>query len=104
MTRDLLSASDIGNDLETVTCLGNALQAQHLNRGSRRRLGNRLALVVEHRPHASKNLADDEWLMNVQGPLLNQHGSHSATAAIQFGFQHHARRLARGAGTQVKNV
>ena len=92
MTGDLLGASDIGDHLETLAGLGNALQSEHFNRSGGRRLSNRLALVIEHRPHAAKNLANDKRFMNVQGSLLDQHRRYSAAAAIQLGLQHYARR------------
>ena len=49
------------------------------------------AAIVEHGAHAAKDVAHDKVIPGAQGAVLHQHGSHGAAAAVQLGFQHHAR-------------
>ena len=74
LSGDGLGPVDIGNDLESVARLRNALQAKYLDRRCRRRFGHDLAAVREHRPDLAGKLSDNERIADMQRSLLDKSG------------------------------
>src|ERR1041385_3376068 len=104
MLRNRLGFSDVGNDLETLTGLRYALQAQHFDWRCRPSFSDRLAAIVEHRAHAAGYLDDDERIVSAKSSLLDQHRRHRATSTIEFCFKHDAGSQTSRARAQIQNV
>ena len=71
MTRDLLRARNVGDDLEAFAGLRHPLQAEHFNRGRGAGFGHLFTAIVEHGADFAEDLSDDEWIANMQRTLLN---------------------------------
>ena len=99
MTRDLLRATDVGDDLEALAGLRYALQSQHFNRHGGTGFDHRLAAIIEHRADLAEDLSDDEWIADVQRALLHQRSRDRAAAAIKFRLKHDTRCQTSRAGS-----
>src|SRR5690606_15660458 len=101
---DGLCTVNIRNYLERVTRLGDALQAEHLDRGRRRCLFHDLSSVGEHRTDLSIILADDERVTYAKRSLLYKRRCNRAAALVELGLKHDAGRTPSGARLQIENV
>src|ERR1044072_3622508 len=104
MLRDRLCLRDVRHDLEAFTGLRHTLQTENFDRSRWSSFGDRLAAVIEHRTHATGNLADDKRIVSSQCALLDQDRCYRATTAIEFRFEHDAGRETRRAGAHIQNV
>ena len=101
---DGLGFFDIGHYLECVARLRNALEAEYLDRSRRRRFGNDLAPVREHRPDLAVILADDERVADAKRSLLDKRRGDRTASLIELGFEHHAGSTTGRAGFQVQDI
>jgi hypothetical protein len=95
---DLPGHPVIGDDQEVVARVGNGGQAEHLHRPGGRRLGDRLAVLVQHGPDPAERLAAHDRVADVQRAALDQHGRHRASALVQVRLDGHALRVLLGVG------
>ncbi|MNQ64530.1 hypothetical protein D3C85_789580 [compost metagenome] len=84
----------VGDHGQVVTGVRGAVQAEDLDRNGRASFFHRLAVLVEHGTDAAVVDAAEDHVALTQGTVLDQHGSHRATALVQAGLDHHA--TARG--------
>src|SRR6266480_921338 len=92
----------VGHDQEVVARVGHRVEPQHLHRAGRRRVRDRLAVLVEQRPDPAERVAADDRVANVQRAALHQHGRHRAAALVQVRLDRDALCVLVGVGPQVK--
>src|SRR5699024_9145649 len=80
---DLARGALVLGDQEGVTGSGHRGQAQHLDRTGRTRLGDVLAVLVEHGAHSAVAAAADDRVADPQGALLDQHRGDRAAALVE---------------------
>ena len=78
-----LAAFSSVTTLNDFARVGDAVQAQHLDRRRRTGLGQRLSLVAEHGADLPRVFARDDQVADAQRPLLDQDGRDGATRAIE---------------------
>src|SRR4051812_15662748 len=74
--------------LHELAGVGDAVEAEHLDRHSRDRLGDRFAGEVLHRPHSAPLRPGDQRIADVEGSALDQDGDDGAAAGIKLGLDH----------------
>src|SRR5699024_2818796 len=90
---DLAGGALVLGDQEGVTGAGHRGQTEHLHRAGRTRLGDGLAVLVEHRTDAAVAAAADDRVADPQGALLDQHGGDRAAALVEVRLDGHAARV-----------
>src|SRR5262249_49238526 len=78
------------SDLEIVTCVGRALEAEDFDRGRRWRRFRGAPAIIKHRAHFSENRAADEEVAGVQRAVLNQDRRDRTAALVDARFQYSA--------------
>ena len=101
---DLPRLGFLGHDHERSAGLGYAGESEYFHRCGRRRLGHALAVVIEHRAHASIGDATDERIALAQRAFLDQHGRDRTASAIEFRFDHRAARRTIRVGLELEHV
>src|SRR5699024_5154144 len=99
---DLAGGALVLGDQEGVTGAGHRGQTEHLHRAGRARLGDRLAVLVEHRADAAVAAAADDRVADPQGALLDQHGGDRAAALVEVRLDGHAARVLVGVRGQLE--
>ena len=91
----------VGRGAELVAGLGHGREAEHLHR--RRRAGrlDLLALVVDHRPHATPRRAGDDRVADLELALVDEHGGDGAATDVELGLEHDALGPAGRVGRQL---
>src|SRR4051794_28618621 len=92
------------DDAHVLARLGDAVEAEHLDRLRRRRGLHALAGVVGHRPHAAPVGARDDRVTDLQRAALHEHGHHGAAARIELGLDHGAGGLRVRVGGELLDV
>src|SRR5580700_10696207 len=75
---DLAGDPVVGDDQEVVARPGDGGQAEHHDRPGRQRLGDRVAVLVDHGAHPAERIAGDDRVADVQRAALHQHRGHRA--------------------------
>src|SRR5919206_478283 len=78
------------------TCSGSSMPSI-----AARRLGQALALIVLHRPHAAPVRAGHERVPHVQRAALDEQGDDRAAAGIELGLDDHAAGLDLRVGLEL---
>ena len=99
---DLPGHPVVVNDQEVVARARHGGQAEHLDRPGRRRIGDRVAVLVEHRPDAAVGLTADDRVADVERAALNEHRCDRAAALVQVRLDGHPLGLLMRVGPQVK--
>src|SRR5699024_6922962 len=99
---DLAGGARVLGDQDGVTGAGHRGQTEHLHRAGRARLGDRLAVLVEHRADAAVAAAADDRVADPQGALLDQHGGDRAAALVEVRLDGHAARVLVGVRGQLE--
>ena len=99
---DLPGHPVVGDDEEVVARLRHRGEAEHLHRTRRRRLGELLAVLVEHGPDAAVGLARHDRVTDVQRAALHEHGRHRAAALVELRLDRDALRVLVRVGPQVE--
>ena len=81
-----------------------ARKAQHHHRNGRARRFDRLAGLVEQRPHAAEFLADQQRIAELQRAAQHQHGGDRAAALLEAGLDHVAGRETGGRRLQLEHL
>ena len=99
---DLPGHPVVGDDEEVVARLRHRGEAEDLHRARRRRLGELLAVLVEHGPDAAVGLARHDRVTDVQRAALHEHGRHRAAALVELRLDRDALRVLVRVGPQVE--
>ena len=89
------------DDVDELTGLGHAVEAEDLDRIARHGLGHASARVVVHRADAAPVRTADEGVADLQRAALDQQRDDRAAARVELGLDDHARRLGVRVGLQV---
>ena len=73
----------VGDDVEHLAGVGDAVEAQDLDRRRGTGLGQRLPLVAQHRADLARVLAGDHEVADLERPVLDQDGRDGAARAIE---------------------
>ena len=104
LARELPRAALVLDDPHDLPRLGHAVEAEHLHRLPRRSALEAIAREVLHRAHASEMRARHQRVADAQGAALDQDRHHRATAGIELGLDHRARRVRLLVGAQLLEV
>ena len=78
----------IGHGVEGAARSGHLAQTGDLHRHGGPGLGDAVALVVQHGPHAAHGGTGDDDVPGLQRTVLDQQGGHGAPALVQPGLHH----------------
>ena len=87
---------------EAVAGVGHRGETEYLHRPGRRRLADRVAVLVEHGPDPAERLAADDRVTDPERPALHEHGGDRPAALVQLGLDRDALSLLVGVGAQVQ--
>src|SRR6185295_2477447 len=100
--RDLTGDAVFLGDEELVTSGGYGGEAQHLHRTRRSGFGERVAVLVEHRPDATERVTGNDRVADVQRASLHQHRCHRTTATVEVSLDRDTTSVLVGHGAQVE--
>jgi hypothetical protein len=98
---DLPGHPVVVDDDEAVAGAGHGCQAEHLDRPGRRRVGHRIAVLVQHGPDPAVGLAADDRVADVERAALHEDGRDRAAALVQVRLDGHPLGLLAGVRPQV---
>ncbi len=94
----------VGDHGEVVTGFRRTVQTKNLHRNGRTGFLHRLAILVEHGPHAAEVHTTQDHITLAQRTVLNQDGGNRATPLVQARFDHHTATRSRRRCLQFKNL
>ena len=89
------------DDAHEVAGVGDAVEAEHLDRVAGDGLLHAVALVVDHRADLAPVLAGDERVADAQRAALDQHGDDRAAARVELGLDDDAGGVGVGVGLEL---
>ena len=94
----------IRDNNELISSLRQTFHAQNFNRRGRRRGLKRRSAIVEHGANFAVDVAHHKVVAGNERAVLHQHRGHRSAAAIEFRFEHHARRSALRSRLQLRQI
>ena len=98
------ASRSFSTDAHRLARVGNAVEAEHLDRLAGQRLLDALAQEVVHRPHAAPVGAGDERVAGAQRAALDEDGHDRAAARVEPRLDHGAARRRVGVGLQLLDL
>ena len=92
---ELAGAAVVLDDLDELAGVGDAVEAEHLDRHPRPGALDPVAHEVVHRPHPAPLRPGDERVADLERAALDQDADDRAAARVELGLDHRSRGLAR---------
>ena len=100
--RNLLGFALVVHDVEQITCLRGAVQAQDGNRRRRTCFLHLLSALVHHGPNLAGKLTHQHVVAYAQGSVLHQQRGHVTASLVQGCFDHRTLGHPIGIGLEVQ--
>ncbi len=101
--RDFAGLLLVGYDVQLVTRVRRAIQAEDLDRNGGTCFLDRLTVLIQHGAYTTVVHAGQYDITLTQGTVLYQHGSDGAAALVQTRFNHHTATRSRRLRLELKD-